>query len=70
MTLDDQHFYTCPSCEQSGWPSQLREISRDGFGRTLYKCEDCGAQVTESLLRTAHRWRLMQRRTSKVHVWT
>lgn len=68
MTLNDVHYYDCPSCEQSGWHSQVREISRDGFGRILYKCEDCGAQVTESVLRTAQRWRLVHTRTNHTHV--
>ena len=66
MTPDDPHYYDCRSCEQSGWHSQVREIFRDGFGRTLYT--DCGAQVIESLLQTAHRWRLMHTRINHVHV--
>lgn len=65
---NDPRYYDCPSCERSGWHSPVREISRDRFGRILYKCTDCGAQVTESLLRTAHRWRLMHTRTSHAQV--
>jgi predicted SprT family Zn-dependent metalloprotease len=56
---DDEHYYDCPSCEERGHRYEVREIARDRFGRMLYQCGNCGAQITESLLRTAHRWRLM-----------
>ncbi len=65
MTLDDPHYYDCPSCEWSGWRSRVRAICRDGFGRMLYKCGDCDAHVTESALRTAYRWRLIHSRTDQ-----